>query len=127
MFKYNQIIVKNRFLFLRFSKTMHIGSFAQNNFNSCPRYSRSIFGPMNVMFAKNRKSGIVLSQNRSNQLEKMYSFFFVSTKRMHIGSFAQNTSDRCPQYSRNICRPIKRYWKNRKSGIVLWSNSIKST
>ena len=62
-------------------------------------------------------------------MEQMF-LFFVSTKRMHIDSFARKAFNRCPppQYSRKNFGPIKEILeKNRKSGIVLWSNSIKPT
>ena len=55
MFKYNQIVVKNRFLFLRFLKNDAYFSFAQNNFNRCPQYSRNIFGPIKDISEKKSK------------------------------------------------------------------------
>ena len=39
-------------------------------------------------------------------MEQMF-LFYVSTKRMHIDSFAQKAFNRCPQYSRNNFGPIK--------------------
>ena len=60
-------------------------------------------------------------------MEQMF-LFFVSTKRMHIDSFAQKAFNRCPPVLQKQFWNYKRdYGKNRKSGIVLWSNSIKST
>ena len=66
--------------------------------------------------------------NYNQIIVKIRFLFFVSAKTMHIGSFAQNTFNRCPQNSRSIFGPQKDILKqNQKSGIVLWSNSIKST
>ena len=60
-------------------------------------------------------------------MEQMF-LFFVSTKRMHIDSFAQKAFNRCPPVLQKQFWIFKRdIGKNQKSGIVLWSNSIKST
>ena len=76
---------------------------------------------------KNGKSAIALWSNSSKSTWKRGSFLFISTKRMHIGSFAQNAFNRCPTVLQ------KQFWtnkrdigKNRKSRIVLWSSTIKS-
>ena len=60
-------------------------------------------------------------------MEQMF-LFFLSTKRMLIGSFAQKAFSRCPPVlQRSFWTYERDIGKNRKSGIVLWSNSIKST
>ena len=77
---------------------------------------------------KNRKSGIVLWSNSIKSTWKIGLFFFVSTKKMHIGSFAQNAFNRCPTVlQKHVWTYERDIGKNQKSGIVLWSNSIKST
>ena len=77
---------------------------------------------------KNRKSGIVLWSNSIKSTWKIAFFFFLSTKRILIGSFAQKAFSRCPPVLQKSFWTYERdIGKNRKSGIVLRSNSIKST
>ena len=45
--------------------------------------------------------------NYNQIIVKIRFLFFVSAKTMHIGSFAQNTFNRCPQNSRSIFGPLK--------------------
>ena len=99
-----------------------------------PQYSRNNFGPIKEILEKNRKSGIVLWSNsiKSTWNKCFFSSFpqkgcilIVSLRRLSIGEKAFN---RCPPVLQKQFWTYKRdIGKNRKSGIVLWSNSIKST
>ena len=107
---------------------MLIGSFAQKAFSRCPPVLQKSFWTYERDIGKNRKSGIVLWSNSIKPTWNIMFLFFVSTKRMHIDNFVQNAFSRCPPVLQKSFRTYERdFGKNRKSGIVLWSNSIKWT
>ena len=103
-------------------------SIGEKAFNRCPPVLQKQLWTYKRDIGKNRKSGIVLWSNSIRSTWKIAFFFFLSTKRMLIGSFAQKAFSRCPPVLQKSFWSYERdIGKNRISGIVLWSSSIKST
>ena len=107
MVKFNQINMKNRFFFLRFHKKRCILVVLLRMLSIGPPVLQKQFWTNKRDIGKNQKSGIVLWSSSIKSTRNFMFLFFVSAKRMHIDSFAQNAFNRCPQYSRSSFGPIK--------------------
>ena len=71
MVKYNQINVKNRFLFLRFHKYDANWQFCSEHFQYVPpQYSGSNFGPIKDILEEIEDQGLFYGQIQSNQHKK---------------------------------------------------------
>ena len=128
MVKFNQINMKCRFLFFVSTKRIHIDSFAQNVFNRCSPVLQKLFWTYKSYIGKKSKIRDHFMVKYNQIIVKNRFLFLHFDKNDTDWYFWSETFQLVPQYSRCIFGPMKEILeKNRKSGIVLWSNSIKST
>ena len=119
---------KIAFFFFLSTKRMLIGSFAQKAFSRCPQYSRSLFGPMKEILEKIENQGLFYGQIQSNQHEILCFFSSFPQKGcILIISFRMLSVGAPPVLQKSFRTYERDIGKNRKSGIVFWSNSIKWT